>query len=504
MARAAKIRASKQPYLSPGQMILPGFESPFDQHLLPDNRWVRLAKAIPWDQLVGVYDRRMHNGLTGASGINSRVVIGSLMIKHLCNLSDEETILQIRENVYMQYFIGYSSFSTEAPFDASLFVEIRKRLGIDELDAINEHIHRVHVQQQEMLATAESSQDGPSDGSPLDSSGESGDGRETHKGKLLVDATACPQEIAYPTDLRLLNDAREKSEYLIDLLYNGDKITAEDKPRTYREKARRDYLRTAQKKNRSRVEIRSAVRKQLQYLKRNIGHIHSLLNGYESIPLKRNSYKYLLVIQELYRQQREMYQTRSHSIDHRIVSIHQPHVRPIVRGKEKAKVEFGAKINVSLVDGFTFLDQFSWDAYNEGTLLIDSVHQYKRRRGYWPKQVLADRIYCSRDNRNQLKKLGIELRAKPLGRPPAVKTEHVRPGERNPIEGKFGQAKNKYGLEKIRARLTDTSQSWIASIILVLNLVKLAGQVPLAIICQIIQTIGAFLRPKELYFFSRP
>jgi len=414
MAKAEKIRASKQAYVSPGQMIMPGFESPFDQHLLPDNRWVRLAQAIPWDQLVGVYDRRMHNGLTGASGINSRVVIGSLMIKHLCNLSDDETILQIRENVYMQYFIGYSSFSTEAPFDASLFVEIRKRLGIEELNAINEHIHRVHLQHQQKMGTAESSHEEPDDGPPTDSSGEAGDDRETHKGKLLVDATACPQEIAYPTDLKLLNDAREKSEFLIDLLHSGDNNTEEAKPRTYRKKARRDYLRTAQKKKKSRVEIRSSIRKQLQYLKRNIGHIHTLLDGHERIPLKRDSYKYLLVIQELYRQQREMYQTQSHSIDHRIVSIHQPHVRPIVRGKEKAKVEFGAKINVSLVDGFTFLDQFSWGAYNEGTLLMDSVHQYRHRWGYWPKQVLADRIYCSRDNRNQLKELGIELRAKPL------------------------------------------------------------------------------------------
>ena len=165
-------------------------------------------------------------------------------------------------------------------------------------------------------------------------------------------------------------------------------------------------------------------------------------------------------------------------MEDRIVSIHQPHVRPIVRGKEKAKVEFGSKLNLSLVDGYSFIDHLSWDAYNEGTLLIESVNLYSERHGYLPKEILADRIYCNRENRSSLKTLGIRLIAKPLGRPPAVKLEHLRPGERNPIEGKFGQAKTRYGMDRIKARLRETSESWIASIVLVLNLVKLAGQAP--------------------------
>ena len=94
--------------------------------------------------------------------------------------------------------------------------------------------------------------------------------------------------------------------------------------------------------------------------------------------------------------------------------------------------------------------------------------------------MLAYQIYGTRANREMLKGLQIKLHTKPLGRPPAVKQEqHIRPGERNPIEGKFGQAKIKYGLNRIRARLKETSQSWIASIFLVLNLVKLAGEAPL-------------------------
>ena len=211
--------------------------------------------------------------------------------------------------------------------------------------------------------------------------------------------------------------------------------------------------------------------------------INKLLDAYDQIPLCRKDHKYLFVITTQYDQQYTMFKQKSHQVDHRIVSIHQPHVRPIVRGKTNAYVEFGAKINVSLMNGFAFLDDFSWEAFNEGTRLMATVNKYKERFGYWPEEVLADKIYCNRENRAQLKLLGIKLRAKPLGRPRAVDVEHVRPGERNPIEGTFGQAKTAYGLNRIRARLSETSESWIATIILTLNLIKLIG---LGVYCQIL------------------
>ena len=199
-----------------------------------------------------------------------------------------------------------------------------------------------------------------------------------------------------------------------------------------------------------------------------------------------------------------MFKEGSHQVDHRIVSIHQPHVRPIVRGKTNAYVEFGAKINVSLMNGFAFLDDFSWDAFNEGTRLISTVKKYKRRFGYWPEEVLADKIYCNRANRAQLKLLGIKLRAKPLGRPRAVDVEHVRPGERNPIEGAFGQAKTAYGLNRVKARLAGTSESWIATIILTLNLIKLIG---LGVYCQLLSMVTFSAEQwSELFrdFMDRP
>lgn len=476
MPKASKNRASKQAYVSASQQMLDGFVTPFSKHLNASNRWVLLAAKIPWDDLVSIYHRQLGNDKTGASSINPRVVLGSLIIKHICNLSDRETIEQIQENMYMQYFIGYSSFSDEAPFDASLFVEIRNRLGIDKINAMNERI--INLSNTKNQSTEK--KDPPSSSDNSTTTVDSTQQKEsitpvTHQGKLLIDATACPQDIRYPTDLNLLNDAREKSEELIDFLHARNSHLK--KPRTYREQARKLYLNTAQKKIKSKKEIRKGIKKQLNFLKRNIKNIHHLLNQDASIPFDRHQYKYFLVMQALYTQQAHMYEQKIHSVDDRIVSIHQPHVRPIVRGKQTANVEFGAKIQVSLMDGYAFLEELSWDAFNEGTRLMKAIEQYKDRFGYYPKEVAADKIYCNRENRRRLKELGIALRAKPLGRPSAVKTEHVSPGERNPIEGKFGQAKTAYGMNRIKARLQNTSESWIATIVLVLNLVRLAREV---------------------------
>lgn len=474
MPRAHKNRASKQVYTSPSQPLLEGFVTPFSKQLNATNRWVVLASKIPWDELVGIYTRQLGNARTGASSVNPRVVLGALMIKHICNLSDRETIEQIQENMYMQYFIGYNSFSDEAPFDASLFVEIRGRLGIDQVNAMNERIiNLAHPKPPPSEPPAASV------GASAEKEGEKKTEQPTvitHEGKLLIDATACPQDIRYPTDLNLVNDAREKSEELIDFLYEGCRTL--DKPRTYREEARKKFLKIAQKKKKSKKEIRRGIKNQLNYLRRNIKNIHYLLDQYDGpIPFGARQHNYFFVIQTLYDQQRYMYEEKTHSVEHRIVSIHQPHVRPIVRGKATADVEFGAKVQVSLMNGYAFLEELSWEAFNEGARLMRAIEQYKKRLGYYPQQVAADKIYCTRENRKRLKQLGIELRAKPLGRTPAVKTEHVSPGERNPIEGKFGQAKTAYGMNLIKARLKSTSESWIATIVLVLNLVKLTKPV---------------------------
>ncbi len=466
MGKALKSRASKLEYHSQNQLKLPGFETPFEQNLNPSNRWVIMANNIPWDRLVSIYDKKIKKSNFGASKINSRIVIGAIIIKHLNNLSDEDVVLAIQENIYMQYFVGLSSFCSEALFDSSLFVEFRKRLGLEEMKEINEIVIKYWGNKEEVKEIE--------DIKKKDESNNNNDDGNNKDGSLIIDATVCPQDIAYPTDVTLLSDSREKLEMMIDKIFSGLKEEGIKKPRTHRQVARKNYLRVAQNKNPSKKQIRKGIKLQLNYVRRNLRIVNDYLDKYGNTIIDKKDYIYLLRISHLYDQQLEMYKSKTHSIADRLVSIHQPYVRPIVRGKRNAKVEFGSKIQVGLTKGLAYLDHLSWDAFNEGILLQHSVEEYKARTGHYPKEVLADKIYCNRDNRKWLKEKGIELKAKPLGRPKAL-SNHVSPGERNPIEGKFGQGKSTYGLGKIKARLNNTSSSWIASIILVLNLVKLAG-----------------------------
>ena len=513
MKKTSKKHAPVSEYVSPNQLVLKGFETPFYQKLETDNRWVVLSSKIPWDDLVCLYNKHNKVHDTGRPSLNPRLVIGSVIIKHMLNLDDRETIAQIRENMYMQYFVGFSSFCKDQPFDPSLFVDIRNnRLSLELIVEMNKLIYNFHMENTKKstaggvdckqdakpvepqkdgtdpdgrdaeTAQTKNEEVGGDKGAEKDLSGEASQDRDLpNKGEVIFDATVCPQDIAYPKDLELLNTAREITEEIIDCLHNHQ-TTKQKKPRTYREVARKRYLKIAQNKNPQKKNIRKGIKAQLQYLKRNFNSITKLLDsGVGLDKLGKKLYREYLVIQIVYDQQLEMFEKKTHQVDHRIVSIHQPHVRPIVRGKSRAKTEFGAKIHLSLVEGYSFLDTISWEAFNEGSQLMAYVEDYKKRFGFYPAKVLADQIYCTRENRKKLKELNIKLAAKPLGRPSAKAVEnHVRPGERNPIEGKFGQAKTGYGMNRIKARLKDTSESWIASIILVLNLVKLAGK---ALLC---------------------
>ena len=298
-------------------------------------------------------------------------------------------------------------------------------------------------------------------------------------------------------DLDLLNTSREKLEGMITFLYKDLGLSA---PRTYKKIARKEYLKVAQSKKKSKGKIRKALRKQLNFIKRDLGYINDYLNSYQKIPFSRRSYKNFLVIQTLYEQQTRMYVNKTHSLDDRIVSISQPHVRPMVRGKKAHNVEFGSKINVSLINGFAYIEKLSWNAFNEGKHLMVSIKNYVIKFGYLPNRVLADKIYCNRENRSQLKKYGVTLVAKPLGRPSKKATENrVRPGERNPIEGKFGEAKTRYGLAKVHAKLQHTSETWVAFTFLVLNLANLTRR---ALLCLVLKGIKILKFNTGLLTFS--
>jgi len=479
-------------YTSQNQMTIEEFKTPFEIRLNKDNRWVKLGESMPWDALAKIYYRSMSSDM-GAPAIDARIVIGAMIIKHKMKLDDRETIEAIRENMYMQYFLGLSEYKYEDVFDRSLFTTLRYRLGADKFDAMTRQI--ILRSENKEDAAEEDLNDSYNDmimnkfGSDIEEDnikrdeGSEVTGTEEkqakNKGKLIMDATVADQMIAYPTDLGLLARSREESERLIDELCK--ELNIKDKPRTYRRKARKEYLNLAKKKNKSKKEIRKGIGKQLRYLSRNLKSIDKLLDktGDMSFPLKHRDQRIYWVIQHIYEQQTQMYNEHTHSIDNRIVNIYQPYVRPIVRGKDRAQVEFGAKLGVSIQNGYARINTLSWEAYNEGTDLKKQVEAYKTMNGYYPEVVITDKIYGTRENRQWLKELGIRYSGKPLGRPSAKnqtpynkRKQKMEQGIRNQVEGKFGQGKNGYNLDEVRARTSRTSESWIAAIFFVMNLIR--------------------------------
>ena len=464
-------------YESPRQLKIEEFKTPFVKSLLPDNRWVQLSRVVPWDKFASIYLSVMDKG-TGRPGLSPRVVLGALIIKHMEKLDDRGTIAVIQENPYMQYFLGLEEFNPRPLFDPSLLVEIRKRIGHEQFDLLNA----------ELIQSFSKKKDEKHTGNPKK---KKDDGSPENKGRLQMDATVADQYITYPTDPGLLNQSREKCEAMIDKLYA---LTGKEgvKPRTYRRNMRKSFLSYSKKKNKGKADIRKIKRKLLEAVKRDLKHIDRLLDQIEAngqkFPLGHREQKLLMVIHTVFEQQQQMYRENSTSCPDRIVSIYQPHVRPIPRGKAKSKTEFGPKLGTSLDNGFARVDTFSWDAYNEGTDLKKQVEGYRLQHGYYPELVQVDKIYATRENREWLSHRGIRITAPPLGRPKAKDKEtpyqkrkrRKEAAERNQIEGKFGQGKNGYNLNKIRAKLKETSESWIACIIFVMNLIRYAGDFPLA------------------------
>ena len=475
---------------NPKQTEFVDFYLPFNGRLKASNRWVQRAAMVPWEEVEACYAESFAGTGQGAPAKSGRIAYGALLIKEQLGITDEETVEQITENPYLQYFLGLRELLEKPLFDSSMMVHFRSRFSAEHHQRINAKIIAA--------ATAieggggggggggASDKDDPPD---RDDSQDGGDS-PSHAGKLLVDATCTPADIRFPTDLSLLNEAREKAEAVIDQFHgwiSGQTAQPVKKPRTYRQNARKQYLSVAKQKKPGAKKIRKAIGQQLNYLRRDLGHIAQMVDAHPGMlaRLTRYDYKCLLVIYTLYDQQRQMHSQRVHTVADRIVSISQPHVRPIVRGKAGKRVEFGAKLSIShQSEGYVSVDTLSWDAYNESADLPTQIETYKERFGYYPASVHADTIYRTRENRNYCKDRGIRLSGKPLGRPKKATAENAeelkaqkrleRQDEldRIPVEGKFGNGKRKGTLGRIMAKLAHTSESVIHVGIIVLNLDK--------------------------------
>jgi hypothetical protein len=432
----------------------------------PENRWIKMAHKINWDK---IEDRYCHLYCpdNGAPAKPIRLAICALLIKQIEGFADETLVLHIQENPYMQYFCGIKEFSREQPFTPSLMVEFRKRFNEDVIREINE-----------MLFAPDKEDD---------------NNERPNSGKLIMDTTCAPANITYPQDNKLCNEAREKTERMVETMHErGSSV----KPRLDKKKARQEYLKVAKSKRRTGKILRKAIKKQLSYMRRNLAYIDGLMKNYDNLSPKQKAE--LDTIRKLYDQQKQMIDNRTHTVEDRVVSISQSHVRPIVRGKANAKTEFGAKVAVSVIGGYAFLDHISWDAYNESSDLIPAIDRYRKKYGCYPEAVMVDRIYRTRTNIQYCTSKGIRISGPRLGRPKKGEAydkvqAYIDSGIRNAVEGKFGIGKIAYGLNRVMAKLKDTAETSISLSFLAMNLVKF--------LCAFLRLVVLSLAPAETVTF---
>lgn len=488
------------------QILLSEFNCPMGLTLDPNNRWVKKAALIPWNKIEECY-ASLFPGKNGVVAKPVRMALGALIIQKTLNCSDREVIEQIKENPYLQFFIGLTEYTNSAPFVPSLLVEFRKRLNSSILADINEMIISAskpddpqppspptspsssRSDSQSDSERVESVEDDDSGANRTESPSQSSSRDEENKGTLILDATCAPQKIAYPQDVRLLNAAREKAEHLIRKL---SKELGENTPRMYSRKAHQDWLSYARSRKHTRKKLREAKRKQLNYIRRNLRYIGELLQTALKAQIEQTAEavqpetllcekqrRLLETIRTVYAQQLEMYRENKRKVADRIVSLDQPYIRPIVRGKAKAPVEFGVKFDLSVADGVCRVEHMSFDAYNESSVLVQAVERYKEREGHYPSRVLADKIYRTRANLQYCKEHDIRLSGPALGRPKKDaerdrKQEYQDNTDRIEVERQFSVCKGSFGLGLITTRLAETTFSSILLSIIAMNVDKIA------------------------------
>ena len=267
------------------QLSIEEFFQPFGGRLRKANRWVRLAAIMPWEYIEKVYIQNLSEG-TGRQAISSRVAFGAIFIKEYCHFTYEGTVQELQENSYMQYFVG---------------------------------LHEFHAKPSRAKGKAN-----------RNTAKKEKERRKKNQGKLLLDATVALADIKYPTDIDLLNKSREHLETAVNILWQYVEHPSRKLPYSAK-KARKSYLKLAKSKKWTQAKCRKAIGEQLRYIEL----ASSQLQKYASMVLDYEKLfpswlrDRLSVIPAVYRQQKEMYDNHSHTCEDRIVSLEQPHVRPI-------------------------------------------------------------------------------------------------------------------------------------------------------------------------------
>ncbi|MBD0378157.1 MAG: DDE transposase [Flavisolibacter sp.] len=396
----------------------------------------QLYLAIPFDALAATIPPPRHS-ISGKGCKPWLDVKGGLalqFLKHYLCLSDALLMERINTDWSLQQFCGLQLKPHEVIRDTNLPAHWRSYLG-GHLDIVALQKAFAAHWKAELTDTPISSQD----------------------------ATCYESRIAYPTAVKLVWQCCNKVYVRYQHLR---KQTKQRQTRCNYQKWKQAFLEYQKSRKKTRTWEKRLLKKLLKFLHRLL-ELHKTIVEHKKINLSHKQKAQMLTITKVYEQQHQKVYGKVEQIKDRIVSLSKPYIRPIVRGKEAKAVEFGAKVNKLQVDGLSFIEHFSYDAFNEGTRLKSSIHLHRALFGRCTHHS-ADQLYATNENRTYCREQNITTNFIPKGR---QKPQHMEQSkvmravlnkERGTrLEGSFGNEKNHYLLQKVNARNAVTEKCWI-------------------------------------------
>jgi transposase, IS5 family len=392
-----------------------------------------LYQAIPFEALAKKIPLPKHSisGRGRKPWFNVQGGIALQILKHYLGVSDAMLIERINTDWSMQLFCGIALKPGERILDMDLPSEWRSYLGkyldIDRLQKTLAEHWKPHM-------------------------------NATHVG--MQDATCYESRIAYPTDVKLLWECCTEVHAI---LQDGRKKSGLRKSRCKFGKRQQEYLSYQKARKKTKRKEKKMIKKLLKFLLR----LLVLLEKTHALLSVRKIARLQTIIKIYQQQHQKAYGTNSEPIKDRIVSLSKPYVRPIVRGKEAKPVEFGAKVNKVQIDGISFIEQISFDAFNECTRYKEGIYLQRKLFGKCTHQS-ADTIYATNENRRYSKEQNIHTNFIPKGKQKAqyldqaaLLRKELNKERATVLEGSFGNEKNHYLLQKINARNQTTETCWI-------------------------------------------
>lgn len=406
----------------------------------------KFHKKLPLKELADCLPREVENSKGAPRWLSNEGMFAMMFLKHYLNISDRQLVERFNTDWSLQIFCNRTLGEGELIRDINLPSRVRSHIA--------EHADLNQIQTVLLHHWKE-------------------DMENTHV--LSMDATCYESYIRYPTDVKLL---WESNQWVHEkLLFKLCKITGTKRPRNKYVEQKRKQLSYAKLRRKSHKKGKARKKSLLYLLRKGLGQLQDFLNSHPEVALTSHQYGYIRTIKKVLQQQQHLFDHPSESVKDRIVSLYKPYVRPIVRGKENKRVEFGMKAHILQTGGLQYFDLMDFNAYNECKRLKVSCLKHKILFGQLH-QLSADRIYPTNENRRYITAKQIFTNFAKKGPIKLSKPEKALQAELNKerstvLEGSFGNHKNHYGLRKIKARGAQNERVWVFFGIMASNAKKL-------------------------------